>query len=157
MAQNGDGSEPRGDSCWADTLNEALWLIPSTSLETSSRPMPTEIFCPSSSLSAFATHASMAWIECSLKRLSVMQVFLKYVRAVREVLDLPPFSTDAEAAYFDAVALTDEDSGVRALRFWMRRVDRFPRPHELREVISHLLSAASVKTGAAHGESAQST
>lgn len=72
-------------------------------------------------------------------------MFLKYVRAAREVLALPAFSTDAEGVYCDAIAPMEDAQAVAALRLWMRRFDRFPLPYEIREIATHLLVARAAQ------------
>lgn len=80
-------------------------------------------------------------------------MFLKYVRAAREVLAMQPLSADAEGAYCDALAPMEDAQAVAALRLWMRRADRFPMPHEIRDVAAQMKRqmAGSTAKEPAHG------
>lgn len=70
-----------------------------------------------------------------------MKCFLALVRAARETLALPAFSADAEWIYCDSLMPITPDAATQALRTWLRQADRFPLPHELRDIAAQLAGA----------------
>lgn len=67
-----------------------------------------------------------------------MNKSLKLLRAAREVLGLAPLSEMAEQVYFDALAPSEDERIVVALRSWLRTSPGMPSPYELRCFIERM-------------------
>jgi len=77
----------------------------------------------------------------------------KLLRAVREILDLPKLSLDAEYIYFKALKM-DDAQATRVMCQWLRQSNRFPTPMDLR---AEAAKASLIPTSTPHPESESDT
>ena len=64
-----------------------------------------------------------------------MKNSVQWLRGAREMMGLPAWSTQAEAAYFDAIGEGTDDEALRAMRWCLRNASEFPSPLHLRKVV----------------------